>query len=288
MGTSSSSKGQKGKIQLLPNFAQLDLNEPAIADQNGNQDGDNIDVSTSDITPDPKSEASLQTLTTGDWNSSKRAFNTFLKNRNKSSFKKAAKQYVTNTYKGHRNATVASSNGVIVGTRYVNFLGSLSQEGLDKTIQKYSLLDCKGKSSEEALALIADKLAPVGATNDEAIARMALLSALEELYSKYLKDGNDIDALAKLTEEGIKDSLIEYVSAYIFHKWLYELGVKIETDNISEQRAIALENQIKSFIHAEVENKLGSQATVEIDINHPITKDIIKQIFELAYSTLEK
>src|SRR5690606_9512022 len=98
-------------------------------------------------------------------------------------------------------------------------------------------------STEEICIAIANVLAPVGSTNDEAIARDAMISTLDTLYMKM--DENDISSLENLTSELVKETLIEYVSNYIFSKWMYELGSTIEKGNITVQEAVELECSVK-------------------------------------------
>ena len=160
--------------------------------------------------------------------------------------------------------------------------------GLNETLQKYDLSDCIGKSSEEVIAKIADRIGPIGSTNDEAIARVAVMLALDRLYIKILDSGRDIEALDSLDSETLSDTVIEFVSAYIFKKWVYEAGIALERNDLSESEAIKLENDMRFFIRDEVKNGFKKTDISKIDLAKGKGRKIIEDIFQLAYSTLEK
>ena len=145
-----------------------------------------------------------------------------------------------------------------------------------------------GKSSEEVLAIIADKIAPVGSTNDEAIARAAVLIATEKLYGRLEEDGQDLATLDTLNEAHIKEVVIEYVSAYIFKKWVYEAGMALEKNKLSENKAIELEHQMKDLIKQEVKGGIEKANLKNFNLAQESGRDLVLEIFELAYTTLEE
>jgi hypothetical protein len=292
MGTSKSSN-PRGKTPLLPNFINLgiDAPEPETPHESlGSEDVESevSDQNVSEIKPTPyvPSEVSATEYWKGP-RSISRSTNTYLNNHNKATFKRAAKSYV-GSYGGSKKATQSSFRGITVASGYASFLGSFAQSGIEQTLDNYGLSDCKGKTPQEVFARIADFIAPPGATNDEAIARNALLDAMEALFVKYLENEQTIEKLDSLDENDVKESLVEYVSSFIFYKWVYELGTKIESKDITEKQAVALEAQMKEFIHAEVQAVMKDKTLKDLDIKNGFTEETIKKIFELAYSTLEK
>jgi len=91
-----------------------------------------------------------------------------------------------------------------------------------------------------------------------------------------------------LDEATLKDTIIEFVSAYIFKKWVYEAGLALERNDLSESVAIELENEMKDFVIDEVRFSLKKIDIKTLDISRGEGKKIIQDIFDLAYSTLEK
>lgn len=281
MGTSSSNGGPKGKTSLLPSWASGSPITPSQSPSGRNSDTDiNFPELKPNLNRPPKDE-------TEKWSNAKSRLTRYANKTSGASIKEAARGYLK-TYGGAKKASKAAGRGIVVGAGFAAFLSGVVVNGLDKTLRDIGLEEFVGRSSTEILAKIADTIAPPGATNDEAVAREAIITALDNLYEKLLEEGKDISTLDALNEEMVNITLIEYVSAYIFKKWLYELGIAIEKNNLTEKDAIRLESQMEGFIRDEV--KLGLK---DVDIgkiqlkainNHPVILNII----ELAYSTLEK
>lgn len=295
MGTSSSNGGPSGKTSLLPSWypensstaAQPPASEdPILAPQdNNNPNNDDQEQETNSI----NQPIEIPT-TTNNWKDAKGAFTRYSKNTGGSNIRKAAKSYVQ-TLGGSRGAARAASRGITSGRGLVSFLGAVSTPGgggLNQTLTQLGLSAYIGKSSEEILAKIADAIAPTGATSDEAIARDAILGTLDQLYSKILENGGDIATLESLTPHMIKETVIEYVSIYIFKKWVFELGLAVEKNTVTEKQAIEMEVEIKDFINAEVKLSLQGKSMKQFDLNESSNQQIIETIFQTAYSTLEQ
>lgn len=284
MGTSSSGSGPTGRTPLLPNWAtegaempdtddnqnQEDNSQEADESSNGNQSDDGTSVRYADA------------LTTA-----KGAITRIANGRNGATFKKAVRTYLKRTG-GHKDATRASNAGISAGRNYLGFFGGIASSGLEQTLRDYDLADCIGKSTEEVFARIANKIAPDGSTNDEAIARNAVMMAFDKLCQKLIENDQDITTLDQLDENTLKDTVIEFVSAYIFKKWVYEAGLALERNELSESEAIALENEMKDFVTGEVKSGIGKMDVQTLDISQGEGKQVIQNIFDLAYSTLEK
>ncbi len=296
MGTSSSNGGPSGKTSLLPTYynpgASIDQGQQASG-SDSSTDGTDGGTGQTDGNIQQPSQVTLPqgTILSRDWGAAKGAFTRFTKNTAGSSIKKAAKTYVR-TLGGSRGATRSAIRGITAGRGLIRFLGSTSTPsggpGLNPTLAQFGLSNFIGHSSEETLAKIADAIAPAGATNDEAIGRDAIIATLDQLYTKILENGGDITELETMTPEMIKETVIEYVGIYIFKKWVYELGIAVEKNTVSEKQAIAMELEIKDFIHAEVKLSLSGKNVRDFDLNNPSNQQIIDTIFQTAYSTFEE
>jgi hypothetical protein len=286
MGTSSSGSGPKGRTPLLPNWATEGGDMPETSDDQNPEidlDSSNGDETRNGEQADNGINGSYaDTLTTA-----KGAIKRVVNGRSGATFKKAAKAYVKRTG-GHKSATRSSSAGISAGGNYLGFFGGVASSGIEQTLRDYDLADCIGKSTEEVFANIANKIAPIGATNDEAIARTAVIMAFDKLCEKLIENDQDITALDQLNEETLKDTVIEFVSAYIFRKWVYEAGLALERNDLSEADAIELENEMKDFVVGEVRSSLGKMDIKTLDITQGEGKKVIQDIIDLTYSTLEK
>lgn len=217
----------------------------------------------------------------------KSAIKRIANSRSGATFKKAARDYVKRTG-GHKKATLASGAGISAGSNYLGFFADVASGGIEKTLRDHDLADCIGKSTEEVFAKIANKIAPTGATNDEAIARTAVMMAFDKLCEKLIENEQDITALDQLDVGTLKETVIEFVSAYIFKKWVYEAGLALERNDLSERDAIELEKEMRDFVADEVRSSLGKMDVKTLDITQGEGKKVIEDVFDLAYSTLEK
>lgn len=287
MGTSASNGGPSGTSSLLPSWYPS-INPPSSS-SNPNDENDNTEQDSNSATPLPVDQYDVVTplpVSTENWSNAKGAFTRYTKSTAGSNIRKAARSYVR-TLGGSRAATKSASTGIAVGGRFGSFLSSVAAQGLAPTLTTLGLTAFIGSSSEEILARIADTIAPNGSTNDEAIARDAILSTLDAIYTKIIEAGSDITTLESLSPEMIKDAVIGYVSIYIFKKWVYELGIAVEKNSITEQQAITLEAEIKDFIVAEVQSAMADKTIRDFDLNSTSNQQIIETIFQTAYSTLQ-
>lgn len=298
MGTSASNSGPKRNTDLLPTWAiNPDNGKNGQGDEGSSDEGNDNEGSetkpTTSIDADNSNGNQSETpafntpATTGNWGAAKGALSRYAKGTGGSSLKKAASSYVK-TLGGSSKATKASGAGISTGGIFVNFISGVSSNGYQQTLTQYGLADCIGKSSEEVLAKIADRIAPIGSTNDEAIARNAVLISLDALYEKLLNEGKDIDDLGSLDEQTLKNSVEEFVGTYIFKKWVYEVGLAIEKNELTEKEAISLEKEIKVFVRDEVRSALKDKDIIKLDLTAGEGKKMVENIFELAYSTIAK
>lgn len=294
MGTSSSGSGPGNNSPLVPNW-DSPTGLPPVADPNPEKptpensipDKPNTDVDSNGNIPDkneqeiPKNPEKIPN--TGNWGSLKATLGKIANGSKSHSFKGIAKGYVRNVG-GVKNAVRASRSGVSGGTSIANFLGSVGLNGFNETLKILGLSDCVGKSAEEVFVKISDKICPTGNTNEEAITRKAMLDTLSSLYEKFVDKGNI--TLDNLQEQDLEIAITEYTSFYIYHKWLYELGLAIENKQIKEVKALALEEEIKAFIFEEVRVELKGREIMKMDFTSGEGKKMMEEIFEQSYTTL--
>lgn len=290
MGTSASNGGPKGSPPLLPDWFNLlppdGNNQDEPQEVNNDSDGENISTNNNDSPEQNNFDTPNQTNQSTDWGKSKGALTRIAKSTSGSSIRKAARKYVGGLG-GARGATRAAAQGKITGRKYARFLGAIASGGISNAFQSLGLGTLTGKSSEEICLAIADAIAPTGSTNDEAIARDALISTLDSLYNKLQENGNDFTNVDSLSLDQIKETLIEYVSNYVFNKWMYELGSAIEKGSVTESDAINLETEVKDLIYVETFERYRDVPVETFNISDQSNNSMIEEIFQTAYSTLE-
>lgn len=289
MGTSASNGGPKGSPPLLPDWYNPSPpdgdNQEAPQDGNNDSEGEN-DSSNNDSQDQNNSDTQNPTNQSTDWGKSKGALTRIAKSTSGSSIRKAGNKYVSGLG-GRRAATRAAAQGRITGGKYASFLGAIASGGINNALQNLGLGNLEGRSSEEICLAIADAIAPTGSTNDEAIARDALISTLDSLYNKLQENGNDFTNVDSLSLDQIKETLIEYVSNYVFNKWMYELGSAIERGSVTESDAINLEIEVKDLIYAETFERYRNVPIETFNITDQSNNAMMEEIFQTAYSTLE-
>ncbi|MPT31365.1 MAG: hypothetical protein E2600_06805 [Chryseobacterium sp.] len=295
MGTSASNGGPKGSPPLLPDWYNpsppdgdnQDSPQDENDDSNGESDATNNNDSANNDSQDQNNyETQNQTNQSTDWGKSKGALTRIAKSTSGSSIQKAGRKYVSGLG-GRRGATKAAAQGKSTGVKYATLLGAIASGGINNALQNLGLDNLVGRSSEEICLAIADAIAPTGSTNDEAIARDALISTLDSLYNKLQENGNDFTNVDSLSLDQIKETLIDYVSNYVFNKWMYELGSAIEKGSVTETDAINLEREVKDLIYAETLERYRDIPVETFNISDRSNNAMIEEIFETAYSTLE-
>lgn len=292
MGTSASNGGPKGSSPLLPDWynpSQSDGdNQDTLEDGNNDAGGEN-DTSNNNNPENnvlPEQSNTNETNQSTGWSKSKGALTRIAKSTSGSSIQKAGRKYVSGLG-GKRGATRAAAQGRITGGKYASFLGAIASGGINNALNYLGLNNLVGKSSEEICLAIADAIAPTGSTNDEAIARDALISTLDSFYNELQENGYDFTNVERLSLDQIKKTLIEYVSNYVFNKWMYELGNAIEKGSVSESAAVNLEAQVRDLIYAETFEHYRVIPLETFNLNDSSNNAMIEEIFQTAYSTLE-
>jgi len=285
MGTSSSNRGPKGRTDLLPSWYDGGGAPPP---DGGPKEG--APPAGPDGKPAPPVQVPPQK--TDDWKGAKGAITRYSKHTAGYAVRKAAGMYVR-SLGGAGGARRSASGSIRAGSRLAGFLTSVASGGpggggLDRTLTDLGLSASVGTTSEETLTRLADMLAPEGSTNDEAIVRDAVLETLDTLYKSILDQDGDLSMLEQMTPAMIKEAVMEFVGNYIYKKWLYELGLAVEKNTVSEREAVMMEREVKDFIHAEVIESMRGKEVKDFSLDAPSNRDTIDKIFQLAYSTLEQ
>lgn len=283
MGTSSSGSGPGNQSPLLPNWDKP-IDSPPVNIPSDNSEPDNSNPE--NINSENPNTDNAQQVLTGNWGGLKSKIGRIANSKkgSKYAYKGLARQYVRNLG-GVKNAVRSSRSGIQGGASLGQFLGSIGTIGFKETLKFYGLSDYIGKSAEEVFAKISEKICPLGSTNEDAITRKAILDSLSSMYLRNENNGNI--AFDNLQETDLESVFTDYISYYIYHKWLYELGLAIENKNITEKEAVALEEEVKQFIFNEIEVEFKNKNITDIDFQGKEGQKIIEDIFEQSYTTLK-
>lgn len=195
-----------------------------------------------------------------------------------SNIKGAISKYVK-AYGGARSASKNAVGGIKTTINLGNFVKSISEQGLKETLDAYKI-DYKDKSTKEILNELVNILAPSPSTKEDAISRKALIITMEVLYELIEKENLEIEAIEKLDVNII---IPTYIEVYIYQKLINDLGSRIESNSKSAADAVALEKDIKEYIHSKIEIVFKGKEMKDYKFS---TKEILS-LYNQCYTVME-
>ena len=90
-----------------------------------------------------------------------------------------------------------------------------------------------------------------------------------------------------MTPDDVRDAVENCVSSYIYHRWLEELGSRIEKGAIDESLAVTLENQMQDYVKDTVSLEITEIDVLNFDWHGTAGQELIERVFQDAYSILE-
>jgi hypothetical protein len=143
-----------------------------------------------------------------------------------------------------------------------------------------------GRSAEEVFAAIADALAPDGATLEEAAARRAINESLAQLFEERVADGG-LESLERMTAADVAAAVQNMVTAYVYHRWLEELGLSLERGAVSPAEAVRMEREMRAYVRDLVRLEIPPDRALATDWEGAEGQAFVQRLFEDAYSLLE-
>ena len=188
---------------------------------------------------------------------------------------------------GPRGAAGAAAAGRASVARAGQFYSSLAGGGgLNRALDAIGLRGLSGRSAEEVFAAIADALAPDGATLEEAAARRAVNESLSQLFADRVVDGG-LESLERMTAADVAGAVQNMVSAYVYHRWLEELGISLERGAISPAEAVRMEREMRAYVRDLVRLEVSAERALGTDWAGAEGQAFVQRLFEDAYSLLE-
>jgi len=261
MGTSSGYGGPKGKNPLLPD--DFGDNQDSTKQKLKNDDGN------------AKGAA---------WKNAKTQASKLVQNRGRS-LRSAISSHVRASG-GASKAASSARSGKATTVRLGGFLGSVSAQGIRSTLKQYKI-EYEGRSTEEVLSDLINKIAPDPNTKEDSIARNAVLDTIEELYEKISENGDDLEIFDNLNEETFNEVMQTYISSYIFQRFLNDLEIRFEMFSKGTESTLELEEEIKEYISGSVEEKLMDKNFAEMDFSSNAIMKTINKLYNDCYEVIE-
>lgn len=286
MGTQSSYGGPGDKTPLLPDWA---LQTPPPAEPEG--DGATDEPEKSDEPAEEENPTIAPVIPANPprlWQSAKTRLGKCSGSgtgSRKEVYRKAARGYVK-ALGGSRRAARSSAAGRSATASLATFLSGVASNGLDATLRTLKLTSIIGKDAVSVFAAVINAICPEGSAREDVAARESVNDAMWQLYGTLVPEDGNLDGLNSLTEEQVQATLLASVVAYIYRRWLGDLGIKIEEKAVSAKEAIKLERQMKTYIRDSVKLELGGRRALNMDWKGREGREVVERIYQEAFSLI--
>lgn len=280
MGTSSSYGGHKDTSHLLPSWARqssdIDINS---TDTGTPLDDGQVDQNTQVQNHESRSQKK--------WGDAKSVMSRYASRGSGQSSPAGAGRAYIKAKGGAQKAAQSVISGKSTVRNLANFFATTAQSNISQGLNSIGLGHLIGKNIDTVFSGLIDALSGNDADFDENIARQAIEDALTSFYEQCSENQN-FESFEHLTPEQLKSAIENYVSGYIYKRWLQELGNCIERKAVSETEAVKLEVEVKIYVRDLVNLELDSKNILSIDWNGDEGRQMIDSLYEDAYSLIEE
>ncbi|MEO6323474.1 MAG: hypothetical protein ABIQ65_02475 [Thermoanaerobaculia bacterium] len=169
------------------------------------------------------------------------------------------------------------------------FLGLASRIGIAGAARQIlGLTRLVGQDLHTILLDLASRIAPAGATNEDAVARSATLASFDAFADELKSQGLGPDALDHVDARAIESVLRDFVMNYISERFLQELDLRIHRGRISVEDASDVFRDVKDTIRATVTWDFRDVDLTTFDWEGPEGRARAERIFREAYSLIEE
>ncbi|MBX3221908.1 MAG: hypothetical protein KF795_15435 [Labilithrix sp.] len=287
MGTSKSYGGPKDVSGLLPAWAIGGAEAVPAADDGAGAAEVDADVgSATDLGTSP-SEAPVDARAPDrPWVSAKRQLGKVVQaGGTRAAFVDAGRAYVR-ARGGASQASSGASSGRRATAALGGFLSGIATQGVRPALERLGLALLAGRDAHEVFAAITNAIAPGGASLEEAVARRATTEVLQELYERYAVETDGIAKLDAMGVEDIREAIQSSIASYVYHRWLEELGAKIEEKSVSAREAERLERDMKAYVQDVVRLDLAQLDLLTIDWGGRTGSRLMEELYAQAYAVL--
>lgn len=187
---------------------------------------------------------------------------------------------------GARSATQASRRGIRTAQRLAGALIAAVERG-ESGLSQFLSINFVGMSADAVLAALIDELAPAGAQNEDAAARDAACTVLEDLFTKYSVSTAGIAGLSALTLAEVADVVVNYVAAYIFARLMQLLAIRLERNDLSTATACRMERDVREYVRERVKAEVAPPQVTNISFTAQEGQRVVERVFNDAYTIIE-
>lgn len=221
----------------------------------------------------------------GGWTSAKLRMSAYASRGGKGRLRTAGRRYVR-ARGGSKRAAASAVGGQIATAGLSGFLADVANRGFTEATTSLGLTGLLGQPVEVVLVAILNAIAPPGATSDDITARRADADTLAFLFQQFKVREGGLQKLNAMDAGAVKDAIQASVASYIYHRWLLDLGKRVEERAVSPKQAIKLERDVKEHVKNLVKINLHGRDVLKVNWRGTEGRQFTQQIYEEAYELL--
>ena len=297
MGTSKSFPGPPGRSPLLPPYAPDapdTLDDPCAVDGSAGEVGggepsastepaaDGTSPGTAPAMPDPVVPSVTWRSPSGFARKLARSAGGTDRDRHR----KIGRAFVR-ALGGARQAARSSRASRTAAVALGAFLSEVARNGIAATAVRFGFSEYLGRGIDALLAALAQTFAPPGSDLDAATVRRAELETLAALLERYDVDAAGHEALDALDEQGVRETMGQFVVECVIMRLLQTLAVKVEEAAVSAARAKEVEDELREYVTATLDLEFGTAPLIELAWESREAAALVERLYEDAYAVLE-
>jgi hypothetical protein len=188
---------------------------------------------------------------------------------------------------GSGGATRAAAAGRTTTAALGGFLSAVASAGVAEAARTLGIAAFVGRSAQVLLAEVVDLLAPAGALLEEAAARKALITTINDLFEEFDVEANGLAALNAMDRAAVERTMLQSVVNYVHERWQQHLVTCIERGTVGEGEANAIIGEVKDFIAQTVAFDFRDVDILRLDWRGHHARSLVERVYRTAYSLLE-
>jgi hypothetical protein len=188
---------------------------------------------------------------------------------------------------GARQAARSSRASRAAAVSLGAFLSGVARDGIVATAARFGFTEYLGRGVDALLAALARTFAPAGSDLDAAVVRRAELETLAALLERYDVGAAGHEALDALDEQGVRETMGQFVAECVGMRLLQALAVKVEESAVSAARAKEVEDELREYVAATLNLEFGTAPLTELAWDSREAAALVQRLYEDAYAVLE-
>lgn len=237
-------------------------------------------------TQEPQQTNSSNENQNSNWTQAKKSMSKYASGNGGSNGRKVAVREYVKGHGGSSNAARSAKSGIRTTINIGDFFNNVSSKGINQVLNDYRI-PFEGRKPKEILNDIINAIAPIPNTNEDAVARKALIDTMSIIYEKFDDENKDISLLDS-KDINIADILItKYFETYIYERLLNELGSRIEKNSENSAAAAKIEKELKEYIETKVSTTLKDKPLSIINSQTKNVNILVEGLYQQCYNVLE-